>query len=330
MSDAYYLGIEIGGTKLQLGVGSSGGANLVALERREVVPARGKDGILQEIRNVARKLTKSFPIRRVGIGFGGPIDAKLGMTVKSHQVAGWEQFPLVNWVSHELGLDAVLGNDADLAGLAEATIGAGRGCNPVFYVTVGTGIGGGLIIDGAPYVGCGHGAAEIGHLRPGLQSRGDDQTVESLASGPGMAREAIKVWDERRRQPSDQPTRSLESTDVLFAKLEQGIPCTGRLVGEAADAGSAAALAVLNDSIRVLGWAIAQVITLTAPQVVVVGGGVSLIGERLFFAPLRKQVDTYVFPPYRGTYQILPARLGEEMVVHGAIALAASADEPSA
>ncbi len=85
--------------------------------------------------------------------------------IKSHQIEGWDGFPLADWISEMVGLPAALGNDADVAGLAEALFGAGKGLSPIFYITIGSGIGGGLIIDGEIYRGCGCGAAEIGHLR---------------------------------------------------------------------------------------------------------------------------------------------------------------------
>src|SRR3954471_11836146 len=164
------LGIEIGGTKLQLGVGTGESSKLVAIERLTVNPARGALGILEQIELAAPTLIERHGVERIGIGFGGPIHATRGVTLRSHQIEGWNDFPLVEWCERALGKPAVLGNDADLAALAEAKFGAGRGANPVFYVTVGTGIGGGLVIGGNVYQGGGLGAAEIGQLRPGLQA----------------------------------------------------------------------------------------------------------------------------------------------------------------
>ena len=152
-----YLGIEIGGTKLQLGVGRGDG-KLIALERAEIERSQGASAIRDRIQAIARTLAAKYPLTAVGIGFGGPIDTTRGRTITSHQVAGWEDFPLVEWIADKLSLPAVLGNDADVAALAEAKYGAGRGANPVFYVTVGTGVGGGLIIDGRIYRGSGAGA----------------------------------------------------------------------------------------------------------------------------------------------------------------------------
>src|SRR5919199_1217968 len=184
-----FLGIEIGGTKLQLGLGAGDGA-LAGLWRGPVDVAAGPEGIRRQIQRavpelLARAGVERGRLRGVGIGFGGPVDDATHTIIKSHQIAGWDNFPLADWVGDVVGLPAVLGNDADAAGLAEALHGAGKGLSPVFYITIGSGIGGGLIINGEVYRGCGRGAAEIGHLRLTFTT-GDTMEVrplEEYASG---------------------------------------------------------------------------------------------------------------------------------------------------
>lgn len=312
-----FLGIEIGGTKTQLGVGTGADAHLAALERFDVDPVRGAAGILQQIQSAAPRLIAVHGVRGIGIGFGGPVDAAQGRAVKSHHIRGWDQFPLVDWCRRELGLPAVVGNDADLAGLAEAHFGAGRGRNPVFYITVGTGIGGGLIVGGEIYSGNGHGAAELGHLRPGLDAKGSQQTLESLAAGWGIAAQTQRAVAEALA--FDSQDRSAADLLCRAGTIEA---IQARQVAAAAGEGNALAVAVLHSATQALGWGVAQMITLLAPQAVVIGGGVSLMGEKLFLAPVRTAVDQYVFPPLRGTFQIVPAQLGEEMVLYGALKLA--------
>ena len=154
----------------------------------------GVDELLSQAR-----LTRE-QISGVGIGFGGPVDTLRGLVVTSNQVDGWDNFPLVKWFASNLGWPAVLHNDADTAAYAEAHFGAGRGFDPVLYVTVGSGIGGGLICDGTIFRGSGAGALEIGHLRPGQPPRHvspGGSSVESIASGFGIedrARRAIAEW----------------------------------------------------------------------------------------------------------------------------------------
>ncbi len=310
------LGIEIGGTKLQLGVGAGNGV-LVDLVRLNVDPSPGAEGILRQIATAGRELVAKHGVTAAGFGFGGPVDTSRGVAVKSHHVRGWDGFPLADWCGRELGVRAVIENDCDAAALAEARYGAGRGANPVFYVTVGTGIGGGLVVDGRIYRGSGHGAAEIGHLRPGLDCDDPEAIVEASSAGWGIAATAVRwLADEQRFSVADRKS--------LLAACEQDpAQLNARMVAEAAAAGSPLAGAVMDRALQTLGWAIAQALTLTSPQVVVIGGGVSLSGEQQFFTPLREHVARYIFPPLREKYRIVPAALGEEVVVHGALAAAA-------
>lgn len=340
-----FLGIEIGGTKLQVAAGKGDGSRFLALQRVPVVASDGAAGILASIERLALPLVKQHSIQGVGIGFGGPINSARGTAVKSHHVAGWDDFPLVDWSQNTFRVPAVLANDADAAGLAEARFGAGQGANPVFYITVGTGIGGGLILNRQIYCGSGGGAAELGHLRVGLGADSPDQILESFAAGWGIAAAAqarlaqprsYRIDDlrasSRSRRPDDLRQRLIEVEEAdeedeadLLARCEGRIESlTTRLVGQAAAEGNRIALGVLRHAWQALGWGIAQMITLVAPQVVVIGGGVALMGEKLFFDPVRREVERYVFPPFAGSYQIVPASLGEEVVLHGALALASS------
>ena len=309
-----FLGIEIGGTKLQLGVGSGDGCEFVAFERRDIDIANGASGILAQIEEAASKLITAHPVQRIGIGFGGPVDSECGRVIKSHQVAGWDEVPLASWCEEKLGVPATLGNDCDCAALAEALFGAGQGSRTVFYVTVGTGVGGGLVIDGKLH-GAGRPAvAEIGHLRPGLSADTPTATVESYAAGPAIVAAAERLFESSDDEAAKSELRHFKLESVLTAKR----------VADLAVSGNSIAKSALFQSTCVLGWAIAQLITLIAADVVIVGGGVSLIGEKHFFQPLRREVARYVFPPLAETYRILPAVLGEEVVVHGAVAVAAT------
>lgn len=314
-----FLGIEIGGTKLQLGVGKGDGSPPIALERRDVNARRGAEGILQQIRETGAELARTHDIERIGIGFGGPVLADQGRVIRSHQIDGWDDFPLAAWCQENLGRPAVIGNDCDVAAVAEARCGAGRDRRIVFYVTVGTGVGGGLCIDGRPYGGTRPAVAEIGHLRPGLDALDPHHTVESIASGRGIESHARRLLT--KSDPNDPQAAALR-------QLCHGDPqqLTGKHIAQAAAAGNPLARQALDRACRTLGWAIAQTITLTAPEVVVVGGGVSFIGEELFFAPLRAAVRQYVFPPLADSCELRPAELGELVVVHGALALAAAHD----
>ena len=301
-----FLGIEIGGTKLQLGLGAGDGT-IVKLWRGTVDPETGGAGIRGDIvRNYAPLLhsagLKHSDIRGIGVGFGGPTDDATQSTITSHQIAGWDNFPLAGFLHENLGSPAVICNDADVAGLAETHFGAGKGLSPIFYITVGTGIGGGLIIDGKIYRGVGRGAAEIGHVRPvfpqvNLQKQ---WPLEALASGTG-------IYGRRR--------------DRLNVEGFPDIP-NGRQVVTRAKAGEPEAKAILDEAAQALAEGISTVIKLLCPRRIIIGGGVSLMGEDLFFAPIRKYVAERGFKPFAGLTDIVPAALGEEVVVHGTLALA--------
>jgi glucokinase len=313
-----FVGIEIGGTKLQLGLGDGAGT-LVRLWRGTVDVPAGALGICRQIETALPKLLDEAgvdrsQVRGIGVGFGGPVDDATRAVITSHQIAGWDNFPLADWLTETFGLPVALGNDADVAGLAEALFGAGRGLSPVFYITIGSGIGGALIIDGQIYRGCGRGAAEVGHLRMFFEDRVDvcitDSPLEELASGWSIAQAA-------RLGVADHPAS-------ILMRLAHGRPeaITTELVAQAAVQGDGLADHVLDEATDHLATAVNHVITLLCPRRVVIGGGVSLVGEQLLFEPLRRKVSERVFKPFAGLTDIVPAALGEGVVVHGALALA--------
>lgn len=292
-----YLGIEIGGTKLQLGLGAGDGS-IAALWRGGVDRAAGGEGIRQQITAAVPELLAQANVDRkslrgVGIGFGGPTDDATQSVIKSHHISGWDGFPLALWLEEMLGLRTVICNDADVAGLAEALFGAGRGLSSIFYITVGTGVGGGLVIDGEIYRGVGRGAAEIGHVRPAypLDDSRRGGILEDFAAGMGMERHL-------------------------------GSTLTGKQIAERAVAGDPACRAVFDAATQALAENVCTVIKLLCPRRVIIGGGVSLIGEELFFEPIRRYVAERGMQALAGLTDIVPAALGEEVVIHGALALA--------
>ncbi|MEO2088374.1 MAG: ROK family protein [Gemmataceae bacterium] len=293
-----FLGIEIGGTKLQLGVGRGDG-HIVKLWRGKVDALAGGEGIRRQILTAVPELLApagldKSTLRGIGVGFGGPTDDATQSVIKSHHIAGWDNFPLAAWLTELLGLPTVICNDADVAGLAEALHGAGQGLSPIFYITVGTGVGGGLIINGDIYRGVGRGAAEIGHVRPVYPKLNEPHfgILEEFASGTGIGQRGSEA---------------------------AGRAMTGEEVGRAADATSRR---VLDEACQALAENICTIIKLLCPRRVIIGGGVSLIGEVLFFEPIRRYVAERGMQALAGLTDIVPAALGEEVVVHGALALA--------
>jgi glucokinase len=137
------IGIEIGGTKLQLVLGDENG-NIRQQLKLAVNSARGAEGIRAQIQEALPSLLAKGPVSRVGVGFGGPVNWRQGTIRRSHQIEGWSEFDLGGWIHGLTGLPVRVDNDANVAALGEAQKGAGRGHNPVFYVTLGSGVGGGL------------------------------------------------------------------------------------------------------------------------------------------------------------------------------------------
>src|SRR6266498_4434343 len=158
------IGLEIGGTKLQIVVGDE---SAKIIDRRRLIIDRAKrgGGIREQIRETLAELIPEVRPSAIGVGFGGPVDWKTGEICRSHQIEGWADFKLRDWLQTLSGLPVRVDNDANTATFGEALHGAGVGLNPVFYVTLGSGVGGGLVVDGQNYHGAKPGEAEIGHVR---------------------------------------------------------------------------------------------------------------------------------------------------------------------
>ena len=295
------VGIEIGGTKLQAGIGLRDG-RLVALVRRAVDPASGGAGIREQIPSlieeaVAKAGCSPKDLVGLGVGFGGPVDTKHGRILLSHQIEGWSNFPLRDWVQKKVEVPVALQNDAKTAALAEASLGAGKGLKRVFYITVGSGVGGGLVIDGAPDVGQGLGAGEIGHTWVVDPETGKPDKLEHVASG----------WSIGKR-----------------GSRRLGRELSGAEVAALAAKGDAVAKRVVEESAEALAAGIGNVLALLHPERFIVGGGVSLMGD-LWWGPLRKALaEKFAFQPFAQSYDVVPSALGEEVVVIGAVLLGLS------
>lgn len=306
------IGIEIGGTKLQAGVGGEDG-RLLGRARRTVDPARGAQGIRESIPGLVDQALDEARIERkdvagIGVGFGGPVDTTKGVTLVSHQIEGWDQFPLRQWLADCFQVPVAIQNDASLAGYAEAAGGAGKGCRRVFYMTIGSGIGGGWIAEGVIDEGQGLGAAEIGHTWVPDPDTGEPEKLELLCSGWSIGRRAREAVE--------------EGEISIMPRLCGGDPAaiTAETVYAAAERDDLLARALLEETCANLAVAICNVIALLHPERIVIGGGVSLMGP-LFWDTLREKVKRFVFRPFADTYAIVPARWGEDVVLVGGVLL---------
>ncbi|MFH1739508.1 MAG: ROK family protein [bacterium] len=311
----YGIGIEIGGTKLQVGLGQ-GGASLTKCLRRKVDSKRGGEGIRQVLEGLVPELLGEAGVAKadvsgVGIGFGGPVDSKRGVALVSHQIEGWNMFPLKDWAEERWSYPTKIQNDASLAGYAEAVAGAGKGCDRVFYITIGSGIGGGWIDHGVIDEGQGLGAAEIGHNWVPDPATGKPEKLELVCSGWAIGRRAKALV---------QGGQSSLMTDLTNGILEN---ISAETVYKAAEDGDSLALRILTETCETLGVGIANVIALLHPEKVIIGGGVSLMGD-LFWDNLRDAVARLVFGPYRDSWCVTKALLDEDVVVVGGVLLGLS------
>ncbi len=300
------IGIEIGGTKLQVGVAEEAGVALVALERSEIDRTQGAERIREQLETILRSIRETHLIDAVGIGFGGPVDRRNGVTLLSNQVAGWAYFNIADWIRAILGsaTPVSVANDCDAAALAEAIVGVGRTFDRVLYVTVGTGVGAGLVVSGTPFGPTRPAVMELGHLQI-PEPDGSYRTVESTASGPGIA----KTYN------------SLVNIDGAGA----GRQTSAEKVFDLAATGDSLAQQAVTAGVNDLAWAISQAIALVAPEIIVVGGGVPNAATELFLTPLGAKVDELVYEPLKGSFELCKTSLGDEVVVHGAILLATEA-----
>ncbi len=310
------IGIEIGGTKLQVALGNEQGS-IHHLERGSVQKNWQSREILNWVTETAKKLThkaeqEGQKIKGIGIGFGGPVDSIQGKVLVSHQITGWQDFPLKQWFEDIFSVPTVLANDANSAGWAEFICGRGKGTRNFFYMNIGSGIGGALIINGELHNGQGLGAGEIGHTYIPDWTRGTQgayDKLENICSG----------WSIEKRL---QKEHYVPKSSSLWIKTNGNSNLlNGVLLGQCAEQGDAFACEELDRIAQSIGLAIANVITLFHPERIALGGGVSLMGNVLLNR-IRAVVDQCVFAPFRNQYEIAPCELGEQVVLVGALLLA--------
>ena len=297
------LGIEIGGTKLQLVLGDETG-KICCRQKLAVDRTTGAAGIQQLIEWVLPGLLRGGQILGVGVGFGGPVDWQTGRICRSHQIEGWSEFDLGSWLRRLAGAPVVVDNDANVGALGEAMCGAGVGFNPVFYVTLGSGVGGGLVVDGKIYHGAKPGEAEIGHVR--LDRQGT--IVEARCSGWAVD---ARIRELKVREP-----------ESLLARLAgQTVGGEAKHLAAAWQQGDTAARGLVQETAEDLAFGLSHVVHLFHPEIIVLGGGLSGVGE-----PLRASVEgalrSLVMEAFAPGPKIALAALGEDAVPVGALKLA--------
>jgi glucokinase len=313
VSEQCVIGVDLGATKILAGVVDDG--LRVHARAQRSVPRDDQEKILEVLVDVVEELRASTAPETFAVGLGVPclMDHQRGMAVTAVNLA-WDEIDLRTLMSERLGLPVVVDNDANAAMLAEHRAGAARDVRHAAMLTIGTGIGGALLINGEVYRGA-HGAAgELGHMvvdEDGPPCQGNCPNhgcLESVASGTALAREALRV---ARATPDCELGRALAA----------GRAITGALVTELAHDGDAAARDVVALIGTRLGVGIANLVNVLDPEVVVVGGGVIAAGE-LLLAPAREVVAERALPPSRDAARIVRAHFGAESGMVGAGALA--------
>lgn len=318
--DAGVIGVDIGGTKIAAGlVGPSG-----TIEHQARVPmicnkgaASGLAAVISAIDSVTKKLHEGGNpgvVRGIGICSPGPLDPNTGVVINPANLPCWRNFPLAVEISRVYCLPVKLDNDANAAALAEAVWGAGRGYRNVFYATIGTGIGTGIIFDGHIYHGRTGAAGEGGHVtvdyrgpRCGCGKRG---CIETLASGPAIA---------KRAQEKIKENPSADSAMLRLAKGDVGC-ITSEIVGQAYIIGDPVAKDILRETIELLALWLGSMVDILEPDVMIIGGGVASI-LRPLFEEIRERIPACSVNSRCHEIPLLPASYGIDSGIAGGAAL---------
>lgn len=311
----YILGIDIGGTNLVLGAVTEDGRTVRALVTEPTGAPDGPDVVIHRIITMAkgvmartREQDPAAEFLGVGIGSPGPLDRKSGVVIFTPNLR-WTDMPVRDRIGEALGLPAALDNDANCALLGEHWVGAAQGARHAVCFTLGTGIGGGIIVDGKLVHGASDVAGEIGHITIEVNGRrcgcGNDGCLEAYASGPAIARRSIEAID--AGATTEMPALVHGDSSLI----------TAQTVFEAATAGDPLADEIVRDTARYLGVGIANLLNILNPEVVVICGGVTRAGDHLFH-PLRREVARRAFKPAVAACRIVPGELPGTAGVVGA------------
>jgi glucokinase len=314
----FIVGVDLGGTNIVVGAMPEDGSREYGVRSLPTRSEQGSESIVDRMVELIETciavtcaeagITRAH-FAGVGVGAPGPLDRERGVVVVAPNL-GWQDFPLRALIAERVGLEATLDNDANCATLGEAWTGAARGARSVVGITIGTGIGGGLILDGRLYHGASDVAGEIGHMTIDTSGRrckcGNYGCLEAYASGPNIA--------QRAREAIESGEVSL-LPDLVAGDLTR---ITAQTVYDANDRGDALAREVVRDTARFLGAGIANLLNVFNPEVVVIAGGVTQAGDALF-VPLRAEVRRRAFRPAVDACRIVPGVLPGTAGVVGAV-----------
>jgi glucokinase len=311
----WIVGLDIGGTNMVVGLVPFEGGDPQGVRKVRTHPERGGEDVVARAAGVVRESISSIQadggaseVLGIGIGSPGPLNRKTGMVLETPNL-GFTDFPLRDLISKSTGLPATLDNDANCATYGEWWQGAGQGARILVGLTLGTGIGGGLVMDGEIFHGASDAAAEFGHMTIDTTGRkckcGNYGCMEAYASGPNIAARAVEGLE--------------AGTDSVLSELVDGRleDITAATVYEAVVLGDAFAAEVMKETAKVLGVGIANLVNALNPDAVVIAGGVTRAGDHLF-EPLRKEVRRRAFRSAVEACRVVPAALPETAGLIGA------------
>jgi glucokinase len=311
------LAVDIGGTKIIIATISNNGS-ILAQDRCPTLADEGARAVVDRLFSaIDRLLDKNnlepSQLSGISMAVAGAIDSGRGLITVSPNLPGWRDVPLGDMARERYHVEAFLVNDASAAALGEHRFGAGKGVSNLILLTLGTGIGGGIIINNEMYDGTGGSAGEIGHMVIDVNGPecacGNRGCLEALASGTAIARDAIK----RIRQGEKSAL-----VDMVGGKIES---ITTDKIGDAAQNGDLLALDVLSRAGKYLGVGMANLVNIFNPDMIILGGGMAKMGD-LFLDPAKRVVAEKAFPISAQAVRIVTAQLGDEAGVYGAAALA--------
>jgi glucokinase len=307
----YAIGVDLGGTQLRA-VRVDHAGHVAAFVRADTAATEGPAAVIRQIVDLITAVRNgvSFDdVIGVGVGTPGPLDPFAGVVLEAPNLRGWVNVPLKQLLESETGARVAIGNDANVAALGEWRFGTGRGCKDFIYVTISTGIGGGVITDNTLLLGRKGIAGEVGHMTiqtdGPLCGCGNLGCWEALASGTSLARFAAAALERGR------PT--------LINDIAGGQPVSARYIAAAAERGDEMAQELMQREGDLIGVGIVNLLHLYAPERIALGGGVTK-SMPLWEQHMRRTVAKRAMPPYRDT-PIGPAILGDQVGVLGAAAL---------
>ncbi len=313
------LGIDVGGTKCAVIYGKQEGGNLRIVEKTKFATTDVNETIgriCSELRSMmSRNGLTASNTQAVGISCGGPLDSAKGIVMSPPNLPGWDQIPIVSIVEEQTGIRASLQNDANACALAEYMFGAGRGCRNMVFLTFGTGLGAGIVLDGRLYEGTNGNAGELGHIRlapDGPIGYGKRGSFEGFCSGGGIAQLAQKCVAE-----------AYEKGQAVDWCTPKDIPhITALMVAEAAKKGDALALQIFRTSSEYLGMGLSMVVDILNPDRIVIGS-IYARNESLMRPIVESVMKREALAPANEVCRVVPAELGEQIGDYAALSLAA-------